>query len=242
MRRHLAHLLLLLSVLLLPGTVLAQVGEYRSDLAIGVNGGYVLNKVGFTPAIRQSMHGGATLGATIRYNCEKYFAMVCGIQAEVNLLQMGWTENILTSEDTYQRTINYIQVPFLARLAYGRERQGFQGYLVLGPEFSFCIGESVSKSGPWDEHSLWLRPGHVVEQYDLPVQNKLEYGITAGLGVEFSSRRAGHFQLEGRYHYGLSNIFHDSKKDPFGKSNNGAIVIKVAWLYDVIRTKNSKIK
>lgn len=220
----------------------AQVGEYRKDFAVGINGGYVLNKIGFNPTIRQGMKGGMTIGATLRYNCEKYFAVVCGIQTEVNLLQMGWKEKIETSADTYERTVNYIQVPFLARLAYGRERKGVQGYFLAGPEFSFCISEKETKTGPWDEHSLSLRPNHVIAQYSLPVENKFEYGITAGLGIEISGRKVGHFQIEGRYHYGLSNIFKDSKKDPFGKSNNGAIIVKVAWLYDVIKTKNSKIK
>lgn len=35
-------------------TVQAQIGEHRSDFAIGANGGYVLSKVGFTPTVQQS--------------------------------------------------------------------------------------------------------------------------------------------------------------------------------------------
>ena len=36
----------------------AQVGKYRNDLSIGVNGGYVLSNVGFTPKVNQTFHGG----------------------------------------------------------------------------------------------------------------------------------------------------------------------------------------
>ena len=72
----------------------AQVGEYRTDLAIGVNGGYMMNRISFQPEVPQSNMGGMTGGLTIRYTCEKYFSSICAITAEVNYGQMGWKENI----------------------------------------------------------------------------------------------------------------------------------------------------
>lgn len=74
----------------------AQVGKYRNDLSIGVNGGYVLSSVGFTPKVNQGLHGGMTGGFSFRYVCEKYFNTVCAVQAEVNYAQIGWKESILT--------------------------------------------------------------------------------------------------------------------------------------------------
>lgn len=223
-------------------TATAQVGEYRKDLAVGVNAGYVLNKVSFNPTILQSFHGGATFGATLRYTCEKYFGIICAIQTELNFTQFGWTENIETSSDTYSRTINYIEIPFFARIGFGRERKGVQGYLVLGPEIGFYLSDSETRGGEWSAETLDKRPNHVVEQYDLPIQKKFEYGITGGLGFEVSNPKVGHFQIEGRYHFGLSSIFSDSKADKFSRSANGAIIAKVTWLFDVIKTKNPKIR
>lgn len=217
-------------------------GEYRKDLAVGFNGGYVLNKISFVPTILQSYHGGVTFGATLRYTCEKYFGIICAIQTELNFTQFGWTENIETSSDTYSRTINYIEIPFFARIGFGRERKGVQGYLVLGPEIGFYLSDSDTRGGEWSEETLDKRPNHVVEQYDLPIQKKFEYGITGGLGLEVSNPKVGHFQIEGRYHFGLSSIFNDSKADKFSRSANGAIIAKVTWLYDVIKTKNPKIR
>jgi len=52
----------------------------------------------------------------------------------------------------------------------------------------------------------------------------------------------GHFLLEGRYYYGLGNIYGDTKKDFFASSNMGSIVVKLTWLMDVKRTKNVKRK
>ena len=214
-----------------------QVGEFRSALALGVNGGWVLNRVSFNPTVKQNFHGGMTGGITLRYTCEKYFSMFCAVQAEVNFAQMGWKEDIETSTDTYSRTVNYIQVPLLARLSFGREEKGVMGFLVLGPQLGFYLSDSDKRTGEWSPATLGLRPNHVTEQYGLKVQNKFEYGITGGLGLEVNTRRAGHFMVEGRYYFGLSNLFHDGKSDPFGRSANGAIVAKVSYLFDVFSRK-----
>ncbi len=213
----------------------AQVGEYRSALAIGVNGGYVLNKVSFDPTVKQSYHGGTTAGLTLRYTCEKYFAMICAVQAEVNFAQMGWKEYIETSSDTYNRTVNYIQVPLLAHLAFGKEIGGVTGYLVLGPQLGFYLSDNEKRGGEWSTATLALRPNNVVEQYDLDIQNSFEYGITGGLGMEVNTRRAGHFMIEGRYYFGLSDMFKNGKADPFGRSANGAIIVKASYLFDIFR-------
>ena len=41
-------------------TAVAQVGEYRTDLAVGVNGGYVMSNVAFVTKVPQKMLGGLT--------------------------------------------------------------------------------------------------------------------------------------------------------------------------------------
>lgn len=215
------------------GKAQAQVGEFRSALAVGVNGGYVLNKVSFNPTIKQSYHGGMTMGVTLRYTCEKYFNMVCAVQAEANYAQMGWKEVIETSSDTYSRTVNYIQVPLLARLSFGREVKGVMGYLVLGPQLGFYLNDKDERVGEWSDETLSKRPNRVTMQYDLSIERTFEYGITGGLGLEVNTRRAGHFMLEGRYFFALSDMFRNGKADPFGRSANGAIVAKVSYLFDV---------
>ena len=42
----------------------AQVGEYRTDFAVGVNGGYIMSNVAFVPKVPQGMLGGPTIGLT----------------------------------------------------------------------------------------------------------------------------------------------------------------------------------
>lgn len=237
MRRVILILLIFNIHLAFQNAAKAQVGEYRNALALGVNGGYVLNKVSFDPTIKQSYHGGASMGLTLRYTCEKYFKVLCALQFEANYAQLGWKEFIETSNDTYSRTVNYIQVPFLARLGFGREEKGVMGFLVLGPQVDFYLNDRDKRGGEWSSETLASRPNHVTQQYDLPIQNTFEYGITGGLGLEVNTRHAGHFMIEGRYYYGLSNMFHDGKSDPFGRSANGTIVAKATYLFDLFRRK-----
>ena len=70
----------------------------------------------------------------------------------------------------------------------------------------------------------------------------MDYGITVGAGVEYSHPKVGHFVLEGRYYYGLGDIYGNTKKDYFGRSNLSNVVIKLSYLFDVMKTNNPKIK
>ena len=216
---------------------IAQVGEPRTDLAIGGSGGMVMNKVSFKPAIKQGFKPGATLGFTARYTCEKYFKMLCAFQGEVNYAQAGWKEKNDDGAGTYQRTLHYVQVPLLANLGFGRERGGMKGFLVIGPQLGFCIGDTEKSDGPDAGYVPYQLDG-LQNQHELSVQRKFEYGITGGLGLDVSTRRGHHFILEGRYFYGLSDIFKNSKKDPFARSANSAITVKVSYLFDVKKRKD----
>lgn len=223
---------------LLPLTAQAQVGEPRHNIAIGLSGGLALNTVGFNPTVKQSMHLGPTFGLVARFTSERYFKAFCALQLEVNYASMGWTENILDANsnplpDTYSRTQSYIQVPMLARLAWGREHRGLMGYFLAGPQVGYCIGEHTSQSAfTLNSEGHPDRPNGLYAQYSMPIERKFDYGITAGAGLELVTR-AGHFLIEGRYYYGLSDIFNNSKKDVFARSNNGAIIAKVTYLIDV---------
>ena len=233
----------------------AQVGDYRTDLAIGINGGYVMSNVMFTPDVPQDLHGGVTGGLTIRYTCEKYFSSICAITAEVNYTQAGWKERILDVNDNpiyyvgdgsdalrYQRRITYVQVPLLARLGWGRERKGLQAFIQLGPQLGFYLDENTETNIVQGRPTQNTRVSSVVAQETMPVENKFDYGIVGGAGIEFSHPKVGHFLLEGRYYFALGNIYGNSKSDYFAKSNQSNIVIKLSYLFDVIKTKNPKIR
>lgn len=253
--RRLLLLFVIVHLFLIPAQ--AQVGEYRTDLAVGVSAGYVSSNVSFVPEVPQGRLGGFIGGVTARYTCEKYFKSICAVVVEFNIAQTGWKEKILdinngpvyavtdpgkTSPLYYERHLTYLQIPFLARMGWGRERKGFQGFIQLGPQIGFNIGESTKTNMVWRGETQTERTSKIVAQDSMSIQRKFDYGIVVGGGIEFSHRQMGHFIIEGRYYYGLGDIFDNSKSDYFGRSNFGQIVIKASWLFDIIRTKNDKIK
>ena len=112
---------LLLGAFSLPAQ--AQVGELRQNFSLGVNGGMNISSVTFSPTVRQKNLMGINGGITARYISEKYFKMICGAQLEVNFSQRGWDEFYEDYPDLqYTRKMNYIEIPFLAHLAFGKDR------------------------------------------------------------------------------------------------------------------------
>lgn len=227
----------------------AQVGQHRNDFSIGFNGGYVLSSVSFSPSVPQKMHGGVTGGLSLRYVCEKYFNTVCSIYAEVNYASLGWRDKIqdvndapvineITGEaEAYSRTINYIQVPIMAHLAWGKESRGVQFFINLGPQFGIYLNESTKMNFDFEKRNRTARSSSIVAQDTMTVEKRFDYGIAAGIGLEYTVPRIGHFLVEGRYYYGLGNIYGDSKRDYFGRSNFGNIILKMTYLFDITKTK-----
>lgn len=212
----------------------AQVGELRQNFAIGFSGGANLNKVSITPTIsggsfslKQGSMMGITGGFTARYISEKYFAMICGVQVEINYAQRGWKEVFDESPDTYTRTMNYVEIPLLAHLAFGRER-GARFFINLGPQMNFLLGESEKYSDNWNSET------HTGELYGKMAQNKFDYGIVGGGGLELRTK-AGNFLLEGRYYFGLADFFNTTKKDPFSRAAHSTVIVKLSYLFDLTR-------
>ena len=69
------------------------------------------------------------------------------------------------------------------------------------------------------------------EQLSLKIKNRFDYGITAGAGVEFVIRRRHSITLEGRYYYGLGNIFPSSRSDEFSSSRGSSILVTLGYLF-----------
>ena len=207
--------------------VSAQIGELRQNFAIGVNGGVNYSNVSFQPTIKQNGLLGATGGITARYISEKYFAMICGVQVELNYAQRGWDEKFdqLDDDRSYSRTMNHLEIPFLAHLAFGKDR-GAQFFLNLGPQMGFLLSDKEETAGTWKKEQLDREP------YGKKIQNNFDYGIVGGAGLEIRTK-AGNFLIEGRYYFGLADFYNSTKKDYFSRSAHTTISAKIAYLFDL---------
>ena len=92
-----------------------------------------------------------------------------------------------------------------------------QFFFQAGPQFGYMLNESTKTNFRFENMNRDDRASLTCAQDTMSVENKFDYGIAAGLGVELSLKHVGHFLLEGRYYYGLGNIYGDTKRDYFGK-------------------------
>lgn len=213
---------------------MAQIGELRHNFSVGINGGVNFNKVTFDPKIKQNTPMGIIAGLTGRYISEKYFAMICGAQVELNLSKRGWEDLFETADGqkdlsrSYSREMTYLEVPFLAHLAFGKDR-GVQFFINLGPQVAFLINESEKTEG-WTAEQITARP-----EYGKKVENKFDYGIAGGGGLEIRTKRAGNFLLEGRYYFGLADFYKTRKKDDFSRAAHNTISVKLTYLFDITK-------
>jgi len=239
MPRH-PILLLLLLAFLIAAPLHAQVGEPRSDFAIGAHAGCNLSRMDFNPSIKQTYKTAPSFGFSARYISEKYFTAICGVLIELNYLPMGWKEVIDDgSNNQFSATLHYVQLPILLQMGWGRERRGLKFLFEAGPQIGYLL--STSRDFGTNTWNTANRPNSVVWQYTHDPDHSFEYGITAGLGLELSTS-VGHFILDGRYYFGLGDIYDNSKKGYFTRSANSAIQVNLSYLFDLHRTKNNQIR
>ena len=246
----------LILLCLAPMWAFAQVGEHRNQFAIGFQAGYNLNSVDFVPKVNQKMHKGLTGGLMARYTCEKYFKTICSIQMEFNYSQLGWEDDIYDVNDKpvpttnnpeeserFKHSINYFQIPVLAHLAWGKEKQGLNFFLNAGPMIGFCLDdkyetnfspETANYQGrSYQSETNIATLKQLLKEKERKPSNSFDFGIAAGLGAELHIKPIGRFQVEARYYYGLGNIYGDSKRDPFGRSAHQTIILRGAYLIDI---------
>ena len=204
--------------------------HYVPHISIGAKGGVTMSTMAFSPGVEQSMLMGTTFGATFTYAEERHV----GLRFEVNMAQRGWKENFDEYNDqfNYSRQLTYVEIPMMTHIFFGPRKVKF--FFNLGPEFAFMISDKISANFDYENpQSVQGFPyqNRRLEQMELKIKTKFDYGITAGFGIEYVINRRNSIQLEGRYYFGLGNIFGASKKDVFGASRNSSIGITLAYMF-----------
>ncbi|GHS96633.1 hypothetical protein FACS189421_02040 [Bacteroidia bacterium] len=203
----------------------AQTTEFQPSWAFGLNAGATLSNVSFTPSVPQKMLLQESGGLVARYISEKHF----GLQAELNYALRGWKEesDTVTHFNKYARSLAYLELPVMMHFYYDLGKRA-RFVFNAGPQISYNIGEKEL------EEEIVTPPNSdpfIPLYYDQKVQRKFDYGLTGGLGIEIRTG-IGNFILEGRYYYGLSDIFHNRRIDTFQSSHNQVIGVKLAYLIE----------
>lgn len=203
--------------------------HYSSNVTLGVKGGVTLSEVFFNPSVRQKFNQGVTAGVMFRYIEENHF----GLLAELNFVQRGWAENFEGAPYKYSRTINYLELPVMAHIYFGRRGKFF---FNAGPQIGLYLGDSTDAD--FDPKEMATLPdfpytNRMNEQMLLDVTQKIDYGISAGLGGEFNVNKRNSISIEARFYFGLGNIFPSKRVDTYSASNQMTLSATIGYWFRI---------
>lgn len=203
--------------------------HYSSNVSIGGKAGLDFSKIFFNPGVKQKMDLGYTAGIMVRYIEENHFGLI----GELNFAQRGWADNFEEAPYNYSRKLDYIDLCFLAHVFFGRRGKFF---FNAGPQVGYFLGEHVSSN--FDPYNTSQLPGfpninRINYQLTEPTTIKVDYGISAGLGAEFNINRKNSLSVEGRFYFGLANIFSSKRGANFNASNQMTLSATIGYWFRV---------
>ncbi len=223
MRSGIFRVIMLLLGFVAVSPVVAQT-HYKAHVSVGGHAGMAMSQMSFSPGVDQTWNNGVLIGVDVRYQEEKLFGLV----GELNFVQRGWKETFDDASLSYKRTLTYISLPLMTHISFGTNR--FKGFVNLGPEFSFMVSDNISSNFDYSNpQASGIAQSRMTEQMTADISNRFDYGITAGLGVEYYVRPRHSLTFEGRFYYGLGNIFPSSKADTFSASRSMTLAVTLGY-------------
>lgn len=200
--------------------------HYIPHVWVGAHGGMTLSEIAFSPSVRKTFNEGFTGGVSFRFAEERHV----GLLAELNIVQRGWKENFEEDDFEYNRQLTYVSLPIMTHIFFGSRVVKF--FVNLGPEVCYMIGERINSNFDYkNPNSVPGFPTHnrSTEQMGMEIKNRFDYGISGGLGAEFVIKKRHSIYVEGRYYFGLGNIYSASKKDTFSASRHSSIMVTLGY-------------
>ena len=212
--------------------VFAQKNDFEKEFYIGVGGGAFMSTVDFVPAVLQKPSLGIHGGISAKYISEKHL----GLMVELNYAQRGWTEDFPPENGfAYDKTLHYLEVPFMTHVYFGRS---VRFIINAGPQLGFLLGSSENMNEALSADVAARREenpdGQIGMQYVLEPRS-FDYGLVGGVGMELKTG-AGNVELEGRYYFGLGDVFENRKTQEnffFNRSAHRIIEAKLSYFFKV---------
>ncbi|MDH6310371.1 hypothetical protein M2451_003258 [Dysgonomonas sp. PFB1-18] len=226
--------ILLLVSILFTLVVSGQDNKFKSEWNVGVGFGPTFSSVDFEVSksperLRTKSTQQFFGGLALRYLSEKNLGLI----VELNYSQQGWEQDFRVKDNpeyagfTHKHKLNYLELPVLTHIYFGRK---VRFVFNLGPKIGFLLSDSEEMSQELlDRLSSGDLPARLVtDQYYRMAERKIDYGLMAGMGLEFRTG-IGSFMLEGRYTFGLGDIYRNGKADYFSRSANRVISAKLTY-------------
>ncbi|MGI6048375.1 MAG: porin family protein [Petrimonas sp.] len=212
--------------------VSAQKTDFEKEFYIGVGGGALMSSVDLVPSVLQKPHFGIHGGISAKYISEKHL----GLLLELNYAQRGWTEDFPTESGfAYTKTLNYLEIPFMTHVYFGKK---IRFIFNAGPQVGFLLESSDIMNEALTADIAAKKQQNpddpIGMQYSLDLR-KFDYGLIGGVGMELKTG-IGNVELEGRYYFGLSDIFENRKTKEnffFYRSAHRIIEAKLSYYFKV---------
>lgn len=207
----------------------SQKKVFDNELYIGVGGGAYASSVDFVPSIPQNQKIDFFGGVSAKYITQNHLGLII----EANYSRRGWEEEYDSESDfSYSRTLNYLEVPFMTHIYFGDKARFI---INVGPQISFLLNDKQSMSSALAsdvEARQAIDPDAPIGVQYSPFSelNRFDYGIVGGVGMTLQTG-IGNFDLEGRYYFGLGDVFESrrSKNAYFGRSAHRLFEAKLTY-------------
>ena len=114
-------------------------------------------------------------------------------------------------------SLHYIELPILMHLHFGSPV--CQWFFNLGPQIGYCVK---------DESSTITHP--------------FDWGLTAGTGLLFNTKKAGTYHLEIRYDFSLGGVFGTTVTDKYTMANPMDLSVNLGWVMPVRQRRKLRIE
>ena len=175
------------------------------NLYLGFSAGYSNNSlttsVGYRPFMAYESQGSFTVGLPVLYNVNDWF----GLYAEPGVIQKNykWTRTdfypVVDEPTPYHKVANtYLHLPAAGRFSFGPSN--IRGFLMLGGYMGYWMSSNISGvTLERDEYDTSF-------DFDSRRDNRFEYGLLPGIGVEYKLNDFCSIMLDGRYYYSVSDL------------------------------------
>lgn len=222
-------LALLALTFLITNNLFAQRELFTGEFYFGAGAGASAASIDFLPSVPQTKKIGFFGGVAAKYVSQKHL----GVIVEANYSQRGWEEDFdPESGFSYNRTLNYLEIPFMTHVYFGNKTRFI---FNAGPQLSILLNDSQEMSQALADDLEARREANP----DLPIgfqynpiseMQRVDYGLVGGVGMEVQTG-IGSFDLEGRYYFGLGDIFTSRRSENayFGRSAHRLIEAKLTY-------------
>jgi hypothetical protein len=215
----------------------AQRNRFQNELYVGFGGGAQMSQVDFMPRIVQDYRLGFQGGVAAKYISDGNAGVRAGVIGELNFSQRGWVEKFNDEETefgfSYSRALNYVNIPFMTHVNAGKGNVRF--IFNAGPQVSILLSDRQNMSQALADSVAILQTNRPDAPIGVQYQSfnhlkRIDYGLIGGVGMQLRTG-VGDFDLEGRYYFGLADVFESrrSRNAHFSRSAHRVIEVKLTY-------------